>query len=63
MLENVEGITGAKSGYSRAARFSSAVYVQRRDKKVVGVILGAITTKALIRKMNVILDEAFADAE
>ena len=63
MLENVEGIRGAKHGYSRAARFSSAVYVQRRDKKVVGVILGAITTKTLVRKMNVILDKAFVDAE
>jgi len=61
MLENVEGIRGAKYGYSRAARFSSAVYVQRRDKKVVGVILGAITTKALVRKMNAMLDKAFAD--
>ena len=61
MLENVEGIRGAKYGYSRAARFSSAVYVQRRDKKVVGVILGAITTKAMVRKMNVMLDQAFAD--
>ena len=60
MLENVEGIRGAKHGYSRAARFSSAVYVQRRDKKVVGVILGAITTKAMVRKMNVMLDKAFA---
>ena len=63
MLESVEGIKGAKYGYSRAARFSSAVYVQRRDKKVVGVMLGAITTKALVRKMNVILDKALADAE
>ena len=61
MLENVKGIRGAKYGYSRAARFSSAVYVQRRDKKVVGVILGAITTKAMVRKMNVMLDKAFAD--
>ena len=61
MLENIEGIRGAKYGYSRAARFSSAVYVQRRDKRVVGVILGAITTKGMVRKMNVMLDKAFAD--
>lgn len=63
MLENVEGIQGAKYGHSRAARFSSAVYVQRRNRKVVAVILGAITTKALVRKMNLILDKAFEDAE
>ena len=61
MLENIKGIRGAQYGYSRAARASSAVYVQRRDRKVVGVILGTITTKALVRKMNIMLDKVFID--
>ena len=62
-LENVRGIRGAKYGYSRAARYNSAVYVQRGNKSVVGVILGAVTSAALVRKMNIILDKAFTDAE
>ena len=40
-----------------------AVYVERQGKRVVGVILGAITTKALVRKMSEMLDKTFADSE
>lgn len=63
MLESIDGIRGAKYGYSRAARYTSAVYVERQGKTVVGVILGAITTKALVRKMSEMLDKTFADSE
>ena len=59
MLGAIGGIRGAKYGYSRAAGFNSVVYVQRRDKNLVAVILGARSTATLIRKMGEIVDEGF----
>ena len=59
MLGSVKGIQGAKYGYSRKSRHTGAALVQRGDKKVVGVVLGAISPAALNRSMNEILDDAF----
>lgn len=60
MLGSIAGIQGAKYGYSRESRHTGAVFVQRGDKKVVGVVLGTISIAALSRYMNEIIDAAFA---
>ena len=59
LLQGIEGITGAKYGYTRAAGFNGAAYVQRGDKKVVAVIFGARSTAALVTQMNLILELVF----
>ena len=56
MLQTIEGIRGARYGYSRAAGLNSAIYVQRRDREVVAVIFGARSTATLIKKMQNILE-------
>ena len=53
-------IQGAKYGFSMKSRQTGAALVQRGDKKVVGIVLGAISIAALNRSMNAILDDAFA---
>ena len=58
MLQSIQGIRGAKYGYTRAAGFSSAVYVKRRDKEVVAVIFGARSTATLVKKMQKLLETA-----
>ena len=60
MLGSIKGIQGAKYGFSRKSRHTGAALVQRGGKKVVGVVLGAISLAALNRSMNDILDDAFA---
>ena len=59
MLGSINGIKGAKYGYTRAAGFSSAVFVERRGKKVVAVILGARSTAQLYKRMAKLVDNAF----
>ena len=60
MLQSIQGVRGAKYGYTRAAGFCSAVYVQRRDKEVVAVIFGARSTATLNKGMHEILDIGFS---
>ena len=60
VLGSLKGIKGAKYGYTRAAGFSSAVYVERRGKKVVAVIFGERSTARLYKRMATIVDEGFA---
>ena len=55
----MKGIKGAKHGYTRAAGFSSAVYVERRGKKIVAVILGGRSTALLYKRMAKLVDDAF----
>lgn len=59
LLGSMNGIKGAKYGYTRAAGFSSAVFVERRGKKVVAVILGARSTAQLYKRMAKLVDNAF----
>ena len=61
VLGSMRGIKGAKYGYSRAAGYSSAVYVERRGKKVVAVIFGERSTARLYKRMATIVDEGFAN--
>ena len=59
LLQGIEGITGAKYGYTRAAGFNGAAYVERGNKKVVVVIFSAKSTALLVHKMNKILEKQF----
>ena len=61
VLGSMNGIKGAKYGYTRAAGFSSAVYVERRGKKVVAVIFGERSTAQLYKRMATIVDAGFAN--
>ena len=60
MLEEIEGIIGAKYGTTRAAGFNGAVYIQREDKKVVAVVFGAKSTGLLVHNLNLILERIFS---
>ena len=60
VLGTMRGIKGAKYGYTRAAGFSSAVYVERRGKKVVAVICGERSTARLYKRMATIIDDGFS---
>jgi len=59
VLGSMKGIRGAKHGYTRAAGFSSAVYVERRGKRIVAVILGGRSTALLYKRMAKLVDDAF----
>lgn len=60
MLGSIKGIRGAKYGFSRKSRYTGAALVRRGNKKVVGVVLGAVSPGALNRIMQDILNEAFS---
>lgn len=59
VLGSMRGIQGAKYGYTRAAGHSSAVYVERRGKKVVAVILNERSTAQLYKRMAELVDKGF----
>lgn len=59
VLGSLRGIKGAKYGYTRAAGHSSAVYVERRGKKVVAVILNERSTAQLYKRMAELVDKGF----
>lgn len=57
----MKGIKGAKYGYTRAAGVSSAVYVERRGKKVVAVICGELSAARLYKRMAKLIDDGFSE--
>ena len=59
MLEAIDGIQGAKYGLSRAAGYNGAVYVERKNKKIVAVIFGARSTATLVKQMEKIVSNSF----
>ena len=59
LLLGIEGIIGAKYGYTRAAGFNGAVYVHRQDKKIVAVIFGASSTANLVGRMSELVNVSF----
>lgn len=61
VLGSMKGIKGAKYGYTRAAGFSSAVYVERRGKKVVAVICGELSAARLYKRMAKLIDDGFSE--
>ena len=61
VLGSMRGIKGAKYGYTRAAGFCSVVYVERRGKKVVAVVLGERSTAKLYKRMAQLVDQGFSE--
>ena len=61
VLGSMQGNKGAKYGYTRAAGFSSVVYVERRGKKVVAVVLGERSTAQLYKRMAQLVDQGFTE--
>jgi len=61
ILISIPGAKGVKFGYTRAAGFNGAAYVERRGTALVVVIFGARSTATLVRQMQLIVDQAFAD--
>ena len=60
ILINIPGTKGVKFGYTRAAGFNGAAYVERRGTELVVVIFGARSTATLVRQMQLVVDQAFA---
>ena len=61
MLGSIQGIQGAKYGYTRAAGFNGAAYVTRGNKQVVAVIFGGRSTATMIKRMHQIIDIGLAN--
>ena len=60
LLQGIEGIIGAKYGYTRAAGFNAVTYIQRGDREIVAAIFGAKSTSSLVEEMGKIVDLSFA---
>ena len=56
ILGNLKGAEAARSGHTRAAGYSAAVYVTRDSKSIVVVVLGARTTRSLLTRLMELAD-------
>ena len=56
ILGNLKGAEAARSGHTRAAGYSAAVYVTRDNKSIVVVVLGARTTRSLLTRLKELAD-------
>jgi D-alanyl-D-alanine carboxypeptidase len=61
ILINIPGTKGVKYGYTRAAGFNGAAYVERGGTELVAVVFGGRSTATLVRQMQLVVDQAFAD--
>jgi D-alanyl-D-alanine carboxypeptidase len=61
ILINIPGTKGVKYGYTRAAGFNGAAYVERGGTELVAVVFGGRSTATLVRQMQLIVDQAFAE--
>ena len=59
ILGAIEGVSGAKYGFTRAAGNSSVAYVERRGKRIVVAVLGEKSNAALTSRMSAVIDAAF----
>ena len=59
ILASIEGVSGAKYGYTHAAGYSSVTYVERRGKRIVVAVLGEKSSAALTARMSAVIDAAF----
>jgi D-alanyl-D-alanine carboxypeptidase len=59
ILRAIEGVSGAKYGYTRAAGYSSVAYVERRGKRIVVAVLGEKSKTALTARMSSVIDAAY----
>jgi D-alanyl-D-alanine carboxypeptidase len=59
ILASIQGVSGAKYGYTRAAGYSSVAYVERRGKRIVVAVLGEKSSAALTARMSAVIDAAY----
>ena len=59
ILASIEGVSGAKYGYTHAAGYSSVTYVERRGKRIVVAVLGEKSKASLTARMSAVIDAAF----
>tara|TARA_B110000090_G_scaffold192594_1_gene226167 strand:+ start:256 stop:1095 length:840 start_codon:yes stop_codon:yes gene_type:complete len=59
ILAAIEGVSGAKYGYTHAAGYSSVTYVERRGKRIVVAVLGEKSKASLTARMSAVIDAAF----
>ena len=59
ILASIQGVSGAKYGYTRAAGYSSVTYVERRGKRIVVAVLGEKSKGALTARMSAVIDAAY----
>lgn len=56
ILANLKGVDAARFGHTRAAGYSAAAYVTRKNKSIVIVVLGARTTRSLLIRLMELAD-------
>ena len=61
ILASIEGVSGAKYGYTHAAGYSSVTYVERRGKRIVVAALGEKSKASLTARMSAVIDAAFRE--
>jgi D-alanyl-D-alanine carboxypeptidase len=59
ILGAIEGASGAKYGFTRAAGDSAVTYVERKGKRIVVAVLGEKSISSLVLRMSAVVDEAF----
>lgn len=59
VVRNYAGADGLKTGYTRASGFNLVTSAQRRDMRIVGVVLGGKSSKSRDKHMRRILDRSF----
>jgi len=63
LLRNYAGTDGIKTGYTRASGFNLTSSVRRKNKHLIGVVMGGRTSKWRDRHMRTILTRAFPKAK
>ena len=56
ILANLKGVDAVRFGHTRAAGYSAAAYVTRKNKSIVIVVLGARTTSSLLTRLMELAD-------
>lgn len=59
ILGAIEGASGAKYGFTRAAGDSSVTYVERSGKRIVVAVLGEKSISSLVLRTSAVIDAAF----
>ena len=62
LLRTYTGTDGIKTGYTRASGFNLVASVQRKGKRLIGVVFGGRTARTRDRHMRTLLDKAFRTA-
>jgi D-alanyl-D-alanine carboxypeptidase len=60
LIDNVEGVDGLKTGYTRGAGFCLAATARRDGRRIIAVIMGSETAKGRDLKMAELIQQGFA---